>query len=95
MVNLVFSVFDEKGKFFSTPLFMPHKGLAIREFSDVARDQKSHIFKHASDYKLYCLGEFDNVSGQFLSYNQPEFLCNASDFLADLAGKDSASCQKE
>lgn len=78
---LVFSVFDEKAQVYSTPVFLPHKGLAVREFSDVVKDKNSALAKHPSDYKLCLLGEFDNVSGGFLACPQPEFVCSAIEFV--------------
>jgi len=77
----VYSVFDEKAKVFSPPFFMPHNGQAMREFGDLAVDKSTVIAKHPSDYKLYCLAEFDNVSGGFVGLPQPEFLAHASDFV--------------
>ena len=51
----IFSVFDEKAQTFSKPMFMAHKGEALRAFQDVSKDENSMICKHAEDYKLYCL----------------------------------------
>lgn len=81
MKMLIFSVYDEKAQSYASPVFLAHKGLAIREFSDVCRDKNSSIYKHASDYKVYCLGEFDNVSGIIKSNVVPEFICSAVEFL--------------
>lgn len=81
MKVLVFSVFDEKAVTYSNPIFLPHKGLAIREFSDVVKDESSVLAKHPADYRLCCLGEFDNVSGILIPFVQPEFVCSASEFV--------------
>lgn len=77
----VFSIFDEKAQTFSRPMLMVHKGEAIRAFQDVVADKSSMIAKHPDDYKLYCLGSFDDVSGKMEALDIPEFMNNATDFL--------------
>lgn len=81
MKQLIFSVYDEKAQTYSTPVFLPHKGLAVREFSDVVKDKNSALAKHPDDYKMMCLGEFDNVSGFISAFVQPEFICSAVEFV--------------
>lgn len=77
----VFSIFDEKAQTFSRPMFMAHKGEAIRAFQDVTGDNTTMIAKHPEDYKLYALGAFNDVSGAIESIDQPEFMNNATDFI--------------
>jgi len=83
MRTKVFSVFDEKAKAYSNPFFMVHNGLALRAFSDLIQDQSTMIAKHPSDFKLYCIGEFDDCEGILITLEVPEFLANAIDFVAD------------
>lgn len=80
MKLLAFSIFDEKGGLFSNPFFMAHKGLAIRAFYDLVCDNNTTVSKHPEDFKLYCIGEFDDNSGGLMSLPQPDFLQNATDF---------------
>jgi len=80
MTLKVFSVFDEKGAVFSNPFYLSHNGMALRSFADLAGDKGTIVNKHPSDYKLYCLGSFDDVTGRFISLDVPEFLANASDY---------------
>lgn len=77
----IFSIFDEKGKAFMPPFFRPHHGQAVRDFSDLVSDKSTSINKHPEDFKLYCLGVFDDVSGGLSPVAQPEFIGNAKDFL--------------
>lgn len=76
----VFSILDEKSKVFSQPFFMTAKGQAVRAFSDLVADKNSAIARHPEDYRLYLLGEFDDLSGAFVSLPQPEYLYAGSDF---------------
>lgn len=82
MILQVFSVFDEKAQTFGRPMLMVHKGEAIRAFSDVLKDEKTLIAKHPEDYKLYNLGTFDDISGMLIALDIPEFMNNATDFIA-------------
>lgn len=79
----VYSIFDEKAKCFGQPFFMAHNGMALRAFSDLVADKSTSINKHPGDYKLYCLADYDDNSGEFASLPQPEFLAHASDFVND------------
>lgn len=76
----VFSIFDEKGQIFSQPFFLQHQGIALRSFGDLVNDPQSQINKHASDYKLYKLGTYDDQTGALKSEALPIFLANASEF---------------
>lgn len=78
----IFSVYDEKAQIFSKPMYLTHKGEAIRAFQDAVKDPASMIAKHAEDYKLYALGTYDETTGKFVSLEVPEFMNNATDFVA-------------
>lgn len=77
----VYSVFDDKAGAFARPFFLQNDALAIRSFSDAIADKSTGLSIHASDYKLYNLGEFDDVSGELIRVKLPVFLCNAVDFM--------------
>jgi len=78
----VFSIFDEKAQVFSQPFFMAHNGLALRAFSDLVGEKGTNVNKHPSDFKLYNIGFYDDVSGALESLSQPEFLANATDYVS-------------
>lgn len=77
----VFSIYDEKGLNYGPLMTWPHKGQALRWFMDLVRDPKTTVGTHAEDYKLYELGEFDNVSGVMVSLKTPLFLSTGSEYL--------------
>ena len=81
MKLLVFSVFDDKAGVYGTPIFVNTRGVAVRSFSDAVQKEGSEFHKHAGDYKLYFLGEFDNCSGELIKLPSPDFVCHASDFI--------------
>lgn len=76
----VFSVYDEKGKAFGALGCAIHDGQAIRDFGDHIQNPQNPLSKHPEDYKLYCLAEYDDNSGQITALAQPEFLSHGSQF---------------
>lgn len=79
MILRVFSVFDSKAEVFSTPFFMSTRGEAVRAFKDLVNDPNSSVSRHPDDYRLMCLGEFDNEKGFFTS-ESPDSLGFGSDY---------------
>lgn len=61
----VFSVYDTVASRYFPPLFRLEHGEALRDFKDMANDPGLVISKHASDFKLYYLGEWDDSTGRF------------------------------
>lgn len=65
MIMLIFSVHDKAVGAFLPPFFARSKMEAIRSFSEACADEKHQFAKHASDYTLYSLGEFDDGGARF------------------------------
>ena len=80
MTLLAFATFDEVAGVFGSPVFCANKGLAVRAFQDACAQKSSPLYSHASDYKLYHIGEFDTVTGALTSCPQPVFMHNAVEF---------------
>ena len=82
MILFVVSVKDRAADVFNRPFFVPHRNVAIRDFTDevnrVAADNQ--LNKHPDDFDLYCLGEFDDSVGSLIN-NQPVILVRAKDVL--------------
>ena len=83
MVLRLYSVFDEKASSFGSPFYLETDGMALRLFSDQVTDSShpSLLNQHPEDFKLYCIGQFDNDSGEVIKESQPRFLANGSDFI--------------
>nr|QJB19783.1 MAG: nonstructural protein [Microvirus sp.] len=64
MITSVFSVHDSKAGAFCTPYYSENNNTAIRDFAYAANDKDSQIGRHPSDYTLFCIGSFDNQTGQ-------------------------------
>lgn len=78
----IFSVLDVKADAFMTPFFFSTTGQAVRAFSDLANDGQSMVSRHPGDYRLNCIGEFDDSTARVAAYEKPEPLGFASDYKA-------------
>lgn len=81
-----FSVFDSAALLFMQPFFARTKGEAMRSFLDACGDAEHQFHKHAADYSLYAVGQFDEDDGRFLPLQEPERLMSALDVVR---GKDA------
>jgi len=81
MLGFLFSIYDEKAHAYMPPWCLPTVDLAIREFVDLVNDPESKIFRHQSDYTLFCVGEFDNQSGVLSSEDGCRSLGNGVEFI--------------
>lgn len=63
MIMKIFAVRDAKVEAFLQPFFSPTMGAAIRSLSEAVNDPKHEFAKHANDYSLWYLGNFDDSNG--------------------------------
>lgn len=73
----IFAVYDSKAEAYLQPYFAQTLGTAVRMFTSAAQDQESTFHKHAEDYTLFELGEFDEYTGKITGLNAPKSHCNA------------------
>ena len=64
MKRKVFSLFDVVAKVYGPPMLFVHEGEALRSFEDIVKNSQTLVSKHPADFRLYRLGEFDDVSGE-------------------------------
>lgn len=65
MKLLAFCVRDLAVDTFLPPFFCRHTGEAMRSFTEACGDRSHQFAKHRSDYVLFQLGVWDDVSGLF------------------------------
>ena len=82
MILFVVSVKDRAADVFNRPFFVPHRNVAIRDFTDEVNRAAgdNQLNKHPDDFDLYLLGEFDDARGEFIN-NQIQVLVRAKDVL--------------
>jgi len=82
MILFVVSVKDRAADVFNRPFFVPHRNVAIRDFTDEVNRSAAdnQLNKHPDDFDLYLLGEFNDANGEFSS-NTPQVLVRAKDVI--------------
>lgn len=73
MILRIFAIYDIKTEIFSPPFFQSTTGEALRNFKDLVNDERSTVHKHPEDYRLMCLGNWDNHTGLFDFEQQQSF----------------------
>lgn len=76
----MFSLYDSKALVYGSPMLVSTVGSALRSFGDVANDPSSVVCKHATDFVLFQIGEFDDQTGKIDSFDHFINLGLASDF---------------
>jgi hypothetical protein len=67
MINSVYSVFDTKASAFLQPFHAINNAVACRMIADAVAEPNHMFNKHAADFVLFELGEFDDTTGIFTS----------------------------
>lgn len=67
MIMQMFTVYDKKVGAFLPPFFARSEGEALRSFMDACQDGSHQFCKHAEDFALMRVGEFDDSSGLVVS----------------------------
>jgi hypothetical protein len=78
----VVSVKDRAADVFNRPFFVPHRNVAIRDFTDEVNRSAvdNQLNKHPDDFDLYILGEFNDNTGEFV-IETPQVLVRAKDVI--------------
>jgi len=68
MIQYIVSVQDRASQTFARPFVVPHRNIAIRDFTDEVNraDPQNPLNKHPDDYDLSFLGEFDDSTGNIV-----------------------------
>lgn len=81
MLLKAYSIRDAKASFYHTPFFKPTEGEAVRDFIQVANDDKGTINKFPEDFDLFEVGEYETNTGHFKALEAPVHLRKAIDLL--------------
>lgn len=79
MKLVVCSIRDSALDAFMRPFFVPTTAMAVRAFRDEVTRPDTEMFKHRSDYTLYEVASFDEVTGKFDNLDSPRQLVRGSD----------------
>jgi hypothetical protein len=84
MVKRVYAIRDDKMREYQSPVLIVNDAVASRSFGDLlSQDRNSPMVKHAGDFSLWYLGDFNAESGLFSSKEEPHIVCRASDFVIE------------
>lgn len=81
MLQFIVSVKDRAADVFNRPFFVPHRNVAVRDFTDEVNraDPNNPLHKHPDDFDLYVLGQFDDSTGTFIVEVSPTVLVRGKD----------------
>ncbi|RYF45625.1 MAG: hypothetical protein EOO38_15670 [Cytophagaceae bacterium] len=79
----IFAVYDSKAEAYLQPFFMPSRGTALRAFTDAVNDPQGSFQKHAADYTLFELGEYNDADASITELTPKVNLANARELLKD------------
>lgn len=83
MLQFIVSVKDRAADVFNRPFFVPHRNVAIRDFTDEVNRSAAdnQLNRHPDDFDLYLLGQFDDNTGAFIAEEAPMVLVRGKDVL--------------
>jgi len=69
------AIYDQASRAFLPPFFVASEALAMRELRDLSLKNPDHNFvRHADQYTLFLLGDFDNETGLTTVKSSPSSL---------------------
>lgn len=78
----VYSIYDEKALSFGSPILSQTDGTMSRTIIGW-KDNESFLPNRApEDYKLYCIGTFDDSQGLVVSLDVPRLVCSIQSLLS-------------
>lgn len=77
----VYSVFDKKAMFFSSPIIVDYPAQAERAFSQEINNPQSQLNQYAEDFALYQIGEFNEEKGTLIPLDVPMHFHEALEYL--------------
>lgn len=72
MLNNMYAIYDSKAEYYTQPFLFRNDQEAIRQFTSEAQNPESKLNKHAEDYTLFLLGEYDQDTAQFSIRETPK-----------------------
>lgn len=79
----IVAIKDTQAEIWGNIQMTPAAGAAIRGFADLCKDKNTDVGKHADDYELYILGDFeqtDNGEHPMQLYIKPERIAQGKNF---------------
>lgn len=87
-MEVVVAIFDSKLECYGKPLFFKTKGEAMRAFIDECNRPESQMHKHAADFTLFHVANYDEGKGMFENLRTPMSLGVAIEMVREQDGPD-------
>lgn len=75
MITNMYSIYDSKVGVYTSPMMFRNDAECIRQFETEANNPESKLNKHAEDYTVFLLGEYDDDTAQFAIRETPKSVC--------------------
>lgn len=72
-----YSLYDVKALQYHTPFYQSTDGAATRMLLNLVEDPNSMIGRHPADFRLYCVGVWDDGNGVFECISPPVHIVDA------------------
>lgn len=79
----IFAIYDSKAESYLQPLFSTNNQTALRQFTQACQDEESNFNRHAADYTLFAIGEFDDQTGNIKGYEAKTNLGCAIEYIGE------------
>lgn len=77
MLLRAYTLHDSKALTYSPPFFQHNDALAIRMLTDLVADTNTAPGRHPGDFRMYCVGFYDDLTGIFTPVNVIEHVMDA------------------
>lgn len=72
-----YSVYDVKALVYRVPFFAVNHAVAIRTLEQAVNDPGTLLHQHPADFKLYCVGIYDDATGAMVAMSPHEYVRDA------------------
>lgn len=87
-MSKVYSIFDDKAQVFNLPFYCSNDAMAIRAFADAINNSGRLESRFPEDFRLYCLGDFDEEKGVVVNGDMPVFLANGLSLIRPVSSEE-------
>ena len=77
----IFTVYDSAAKAYLPPFFLQNVAMALREFEACANSKEHQFGRHPGYYTLFKLGTFQDDTGEWVIYPEPERVATAHELV--------------
>lgn len=88
MLLNAYTLYDVKSLTYSPPFYAGAHGAASRMVADLAQDSSTTVGRHPKDFTLYCVGLFNDGTGELLPHAVKELVTDVVSLLPRTVQRD-------